>query len=465
MFRKCKPGNQEEPQTAGMRRNAFPSLRCGGKHSLASSDDEAEGFSASAFAHPAGKGLHAVRMKAQFYSMIAVALAIPIFVFTVYYVGHSGSLGDAVSERVISDQMKQLADSIELDTAKAIEISGRRALLEATSYVVSSGEPLSDASENITALMLTGILNGSESFLMGNNTMPDWDERISAKDTNFDVSIEYGNLTVENGDGFSIHVAIDVNVTVTEKFGRARIQKFNVRKDAYVSVIGLEDPLFPMRTQGFIRRTIREAPLRYAAERLVAVPTYAYGNCTGLLTFNKSEVDVSKILAAENLSGVVYARHLGIILSDSDNMSGQIGCYLTGNASAYEILHAFSEALPAAKAHIDQGSKSAWSFPVADDLQGRYYYAGGGPDFLERLEGKLVESGDGVSTFVYVPELEEQALTVTPNSRVDWRYFAGDGDCYQVTGLPAWFGMDASDAARYGLTALLTAKSCESESS
>jgi hypothetical protein len=404
-------------------------------------------------------------MKAQFYSMLAVALAIPIFVFTVYYVSHSSSLGDAVSERVISDQMKQLADSIELDTAKAIEISGRRALLEVTSYVVSSGEPLSDASENITALMLTGVLNGSESFMMNDNTMPNWSARISAKDTNFDVSIGYGNLTVENGDGFSIHVSIDVNVTVAEKLGRAMIQKVNVRKDAYVSVVGLEDPLFPMQTQGFIRRTIRRAPMGYAADMLLSVPTYAYGNCTGPLTFDKSEVDTSKILVAENLSGVVYARHLGIILADSDDMSGQIGCYLTGNASAYVILHAFSESWPGAEVHVDQQGKSAWSLPLADDLQGRYYYAGGGPDFLERLEGRLEESPDGISTFVYVPELEEQALPVTPDSRVEWRYFAGDGDCYQVRGLPAWFGVDTTDAAEYGLSGLLsTAKTCESES-
>jgi hypothetical protein len=230
-------------------------------------------------------------------------------------------------------------------------------------------------------------------------------------------------------------------------------------------VVGLEDPIFPMQTQGFIRRTIRQAPLGYAAQRLVYVPTYAYGNCTGPLTFNKSEVDTGKILAADNLSGVVYSRHLGIILSDTDNLSGQTGCYLTGNGSAYEILYAFAQAHPGADVHVDQVSKSAWSLPLIDYLQGRYYYAGGGPDFLERLEGKLSESGDGVSTFVYVPELEEQALTVTPDSRVEWRYFSGDGDCYQVRGLPAWFGMDADDAEEYGLSALLTSKACESESS
>jgi hypothetical protein len=398
--------------------------------------------------------------------MIAVALAIPLFVFTVYYVSHSGSLGDAISERVVSDQMKQLADSIELDTAKAVEISGRRALLEATSYVVSSGEPLSDARENITALMLTGSLNGSASFMMQDNTMPNWSARISAKDTNFDVSIAYANLTVENGGGFSILLGIDVNITVTEKLGRARIERVNVRKEAYVSVVGLEDPIFPMETQGFIRRTIRRAPLGYAAQRLLSVPSYAYGNCTGPLTFDKSEVDTTKILAAENLSGVVYARHLGTIISDSDNMSGQTGCYLTGNASAYEILSSFTQAHPDASVRMDQESKSAWSLPLAEDLQGRYYYAGGGPDFLERLEGRLEESDGGISTFVYVPELEEQALPVTPDSRVEWRYFSGDGDCYQLRGLPAWFGMDTDDAARYGLSDILTtAKPCESESS
>lgn len=403
-------------------------------------------------------------MKGQFYSMIAVLLAVPIFVFVVQYMSYSDSLGAAVSERVISDQMKQLADSIELDTAKAIEISARRALIEASNYVVSSGEPLSDAKENLTTLMLTGVLNGSESFMMQGNTMPNWSARITAKDTNFGVSVEYGNLTIENRDGFSIEVGIDVNVTVTERLGRARIDKVNVRKVAVVSVEGLEDPLFPMNTHGFIRRTIRRAPMGYAAENLLTVPTYAYGNCTGQLTFNKSEVDTGKILVTDNLTDVVYVRHLGIILSDSDDLSGQTDCYLTGEAGAYATLYSFAQAHPGATLYVDQESKSAWSLPLAEGMQGRYYYAGGGPDFLQRLEGKLQESSGGMSTFAYVPELEEQALTVTPDSRVEWRYFGGDGSCYQLRGLPAWFGMDADDAAKYGLSDLLTAYPCESES-
>ena len=108
-------------------------------------------------------------MKAQFYSMIAILITLPILAFLTSYAAYYQSMGYGVVDRVISDQLHQLSASIEMDTMKAMEITGRRALLAATNFVINSGSPLEDARANITTLMLTGNLNGTfvSAFVLG----------------------------------------------------------------------------------------------------------------------------------------------------------------------------------------------------------------------------------------------------------------------------------------------------------
>ena len=155
---------------------------------------------------------------------------------------------------------------------------------------------------------------------------------------------------------------------------------------------------------------------------------------------------------------------MGIILDEADNLSEQIGCYLTGNSSAYVTIHAFISNPESSVVYIDADTMTAWSAPVSTELAERYYYNIGGPDFLQRLEGDYSYSPGGLTTFIYVPELEEQALSVKPRSRAAYRYFSDEGSCNQVSGMPAWFGMDSSDADKFGIDGLLSMASCESES-
>ncbi len=400
-------------------------------------------------------------MKAQFYSIIAILIAVPIFMFTVSFLTYSEKLSDTVSDRVISDQLSQLEYSIELDTTKAMEVSGRRALLSATNYVINSGEPLDDSVANITQLMLIGYINETEDFLMINNTMPNWSQRISSNPVNFNVHIQYGNVSVEDYEGFYIRIGMDINITVTDKLDRVSIEKTNLRRYVTVSVNGLEDPMFPLETQGFIRRIIRQADPPYSNRNVVTGSANSSGSCSGMVTFNKSENDNTKILVANNLSYVTFDNHLGIILEDEENLTDEtdIICFNTGNDSAVSLV---SDAIASGyeTVYIDDATRSVWSMPVAETLPERYYYRIDGPTFLQRLEGDYTPSPGGIATFIYVPELQEQAMPVSDYSRVAYRYFSGDGDCYQVGNMDEWFGIDSGDAQELNLTDLLTSNPC-----
>ncbi len=399
-------------------------------------------------------------MKAQFYSILALVLTLPIFIFVIQYLAYSQKISYSVSDRVISDQLHQLVYSIELDTEKAMEISGRRALLAATNFVIDGGSPLSDATTNTTALMLAGAINGTENFMMINNTMPNWSHRISSKPVNFDVSLEYGNISIENIDGFSLRIGMDLNVTVTDKLSIAKIEKINTRKFVTISLLGLEDPFFPLNTQGFIRRIIRAASPAHFSRNVVAGSENSSGTCSGVVTFNKSEDDNTKILVAENLTDVVYSRHLGIILEDEENLTGQIDCYITGNSSAVDLANETVTSTGYETIYIDEQTKSAWSMPGSANLAERYYYPGNGPDFLHRLEENYTPSTNGIVTFIYVPELEEQSFEIEDYSRVAYMYFSEQAGCQKVRNSPDWFGIDDPHAAEFNLTELTTGESC-----
>lgn len=400
-------------------------------------------------------------MKGQFYSIIAILIAIPIFIFTVNYLSYTEKTQDIVADRVVSDQISQLVGSIKMDTKKAMETTARRALLAATNEVMNYGKPLSDAVENITALMITGNINNTGAFLMINNTMPNWSDRISSKPVNFYVTLAYGNMSIESWDGFSIRVGMDINITVADMLGKAKIENVNERKYVTVSILGLEDPMFPMETQGFIRRIIREADPSYVNMNVVTGSTNSSGSCSGIVTFNKSENDNTKILVANNLSYVTFDNHLGIILEDEDNLTDEtdIICHVTGNGSSVSLV---TDAIASGydTIYIDDGTKSAWSMPVAETLPERYYYRVPGPTFLQRLEGDYTPSPDGIATFIYVPDLQEQAFPINPYSRVAYRYFSDDGDCDQVENMDSWFGIDSTDAQDFNLTDLMTANPC-----
>lgn len=399
-------------------------------------------------------------MRGQFYSTLALVLSLPIFLFTIQYLEYSQRSSFDVAERVISDQLNQLVNSIELDTEKAMEIAGRRALLAVTNFVIDGGSPLTDAVTNISGLMVTGNINRSGNFMMINNTMPNWSYRISNKPVNFYVSLEFGNISVENNDGFSLLIGMDLNLTVSDKLGIARIDKIRDRKFVTISLLGLEDPIFPLSTGGFVRRIIRRASPDHFSMLVVSGSDNTSGECEGAITFNKSLDDTTKILVAEDSTGIVYGNHLGIILEDEENLTGQIGCYLTGNSSAVELVNATIISSGYDTIYIDGESESAFSMPGANNLAERYYYGGNGPDFIQRLEGNYSPSSNGMVTFIYAPELEEQAYSIEDYPRVAYLFFSDQGVCNKVRNMPDWYGINDAYADEFNMTGLVTADPC-----
>jgi len=94
---------------------------------------------------------------------------------------------------------------------------------------------------------------------------------------------------------------------------------------------------------------------------------------------------------------------------------------------------------------------------LLNHLETGYYSAhSDAPSFIDRLEGNLVENENGIESFVYVPDLSNQGISVKDKSIVDHIYFSlNNPSTSQVSGMPAWFKIDSTHESKYNITSLV----------
>ncbi|MEE9323907.1 MAG: hypothetical protein V3U72_05190 [Candidatus Aenigmarchaeota archaeon] len=393
-------------------------------------------------------------MRGQFYSILAIFITIPIVIFISYYVFSQGG-ETGIYETIVADQIHQVEKSLENDFGKAMVTSGKRALIAGDDYVVMSGKAMNDSIAGIKELMENGTIEGNESLLMMNNTLGNWTSKILNVPVNFEVNLSFAGLEVSNYDSFNINSSANLNVSVADELGIARIDKKDMRYEALIYVEKAEDPIFTLKTNGVLTRSIKVSGYPYRAKKLVKGGTNSSGSCSGNVTFNKSECG-SEILVAENTSGVGFGCFSGFVIEDSVNLTGNSDCYMTGNASALDIITQAISETGYEKVYLDDDTKSVWHLPVREEIDNKYYFPGNGPNFLKRLEGDLNSSSDGMETFVNLPELQVYSIPIKENViSVAYIYFRDqDYIGYPVRGLQGWFRVNKTFADRYGLTEL-----------
>ncbi|NIO21454.1 MAG: hypothetical protein GTN76_12115 [Candidatus Aenigmarchaeota archaeon] len=394
-------------------------------------------------------------MKGQFYSVTAILIAIPIILFVSFYMV-SQTRGSNIYERIVSDQVHQLEKSLENDFDKALVTSCKRSLIAAGDRVVLNGTPLDNSVLRIKELMENGTLYGEEVILMLNNTLGNWTQRITNVPTNFQVSLSYSGLDVDIHDYRNVKASAKLDVSVSDTLNIARVEKSNIDYETLVSLTHMEDPIFPLKTNGVLTRIIRFSPFSYRAKKIVVGSTNSEGSCSGNVTFEKGECDSTKILVAQNTTGVNFACHKGVVIEQSVDLSNDTNCYVTGNGSSVTLINTTITETGYQKIYLDNETISVWHLPIKLELDNGYYFSGEGPDYLKRLEGNLESSQNGLDSLVNAPELESVGIPIKEDQvSLDYLYFSGqDYIGYRVRGLPDWFRINQTIANRYNLDEL-----------
>jgi hypothetical protein len=274
-----------------------------------------------------------MEMRGQIYSIIVIVLAVPLLLFTAFYISSAQTIGSGAVERIVADQEHQIAESMERDFARAIEISAKRGLLVASDSVIISGIGLENSTAGMIELLTNGTLEGNETYLMINNSLNDWRERILGINVGFETGLEFRGLSIENYNGFNLVLGLNMDVNVSDNLNISRIDR-NLDLEELIPVSGIEDPLFPINTGGYVKRLIQEYPFPYYSRKIVTGGGEA--GCSGNVSFDPSSPDPGKILVVQDAAGV--SGFLGVV-SETGSIPS-VSCYIVGAAGAVNEINA-----------------------------------------------------------------------------------------------------------------------------
>lgn len=207
------------------------------------------------------------------FSGIAFILIIPAIIIAASYMNMLSIGSEATFTHIKSDKLYHFFTTIEKDLTRAAEISGRRAVVAALDYIISNNTPLdtystaygNGAEGALRELVVEGKLNGENISLMENQTVSYWISSIIDKAREFEYNINITDTSIEIKPYSSFYFTVEVQLygRITDIEGRF-VYEGEIPRDrkisTKVSIIGLEDPLFPLRTNGKAHRIIQPSP-------------------------------------------------------------------------------------------------------------------------------------------------------------------------------------------------------------
>ena len=382
------------------------------------------------------------------YSLVALLIAVPVFVFLAFYLGAVSAPSSAAMDRVVADQAHQVEKSMEEDFSRAVNIAGRRALLALLMNITEGGIYYNGADQGLMELLTNGTLSGNESAIMTGNTLTEWRMRLLAVETGFAKTLSFALVSASGSDGFSLLVRSRLIANVTDANGKVRIDREFVANYP-VAVTEIEDPMYAVETGGMITRSVKAYAHPFYAQK--AVTGTAHGMCFGNATFDPSP-NAGKIFVTDDATGI--SGFAGVI-SQTGLPSQE--CYITGVPGAVALINATVLNAGYDGLLIDNATSGVWSLPIRDGVDSGSAFNGYGPGFVNRLEGNLTPHDDGIVSFVNTMDLAAAGIAVKQNqTTTDYLYFLDEIiNGRKVRGMPEWFRIDAATAARFNLTDLL----------
>lgn len=218
--------------------------------------------------------------KGYFFTVAITLLIIPFLLLVTFSATQDRSTVDDAAGKIRCDELQYFVEDVKRDLDRAMGVFGRRATIYAIDHVVSNNDPLDDyvfqnctsyvyhetgATAAIAELILCATLDGANVSAMQNHTMPLWIDKMTSQgvDMNFQANITLQNITITPYDAFSFAIIVNNSVDVFDESDMCFYQGTSVETVAYTSLIGLEDPLYPLYTNGLMTSAIQNCTAPY----------------------------------------------------------------------------------------------------------------------------------------------------------------------------------------------------------
>ncbi|MFH1836424.1 MAG: hypothetical protein ABH851_09575, partial [Methanobacteriota archaeon] len=243
--------------------------------------------------------------KGFFFTVGVLLLLIPLIFLITYYISKDVAKADDVTGKIRCDELYYFVEDVLVDLSRACEIFGRRATVYAVDRVISNeafigdyefncteacgvncsvfNVPVTGSEAALTELALCGTLYGVNVTYMVNHTIPQWIELMEneGSDMNFNVSIQLDEVRIIPYDAFTFALILNQTLRFADKNGLCFFEKDNIVVDSYTSIVGIEDPLYAVKTEGDIIRYINDCPIDMEVNNIAGSSDRGYGNGTG----------------------------------------------------------------------------------------------------------------------------------------------------------------------------------------
>ncbi|MFH0860475.1 MAG: hypothetical protein V1921_04690 [Candidatus Altiarchaeota archaeon] len=203
-----------------------------------------------------------------------ILLILPLIFLVSYYISMSHTKSEDTVGKIRCDELHYLINDLKEDMRRGIVIFGRRAAIYSIDQVITSGTALGDYSFNCTEmcgvdcnafdfsmngseaaiaeLALCGTFHGENVTYMLNHTLSEWVSRINVagSNMNFEVNITLANITVVQNDAWNFAVIVDTIIDVSDDSGLCYYRGDMVSIESFSSILGLEDVLYPLNSDG-----------------------------------------------------------------------------------------------------------------------------------------------------------------------------------------------------------------------
>ncbi|MBI3034154.1 hypothetical protein HYY72_03260 [Candidatus Woesearchaeota archaeon] len=215
-------------------------------------------------------------------AMLLLALAIMLSMQATYQ-----PTDRTVTETRITS-MNDFAKSVQNDLQRGLYITGFRAIISMDAYA-SNGTFLNSSQASFREAVINGSINGQPMELMKDTTFANWTAGISTKSKELDIytNITADSITIRQQDSWTLLIESNITINITDSLNTATWH-INKTVTTTISIIGLEDPLFTLNTQGMVSRTINSTQYEGAYTSLndttslkAHIDNHYYANSTG----------------------------------------------------------------------------------------------------------------------------------------------------------------------------------------
>src|SRR3972149_11551786 len=202
-----------------------------------------------------------MKQKGIFYSVIAMLFIAPL----VLLVTSDLNTKQDVKTKIIGDRLIAYSASIDEDLPRALAIMAKRALTEAIIYMDTNGTAFGDSAAVLKELMINGTLGGNASN--ANFTVSLWASILQQKGQlyGFNSDIKVLNLSFSSIDSYTVGVTINISVNATNPGASMELYRIS-RSTIPVSIEGLDDPIYTLKTNGILKRPVKRPNITVSGE-------------------------------------------------------------------------------------------------------------------------------------------------------------------------------------------------------